>query len=158
MHSAQTWSSAAHLDLVPTNPSKAAASSQASLHTAPKPTTERPRRGDLSSGPHTHSSRSSRDQNCVRPCCQSSTTPYARALPSSFFSSHDEKHARIAREQIPTSRHAQIRGEPRDFRPPAMTKTVCAVNGPRVHSAVTMGPNRGWSSVSIGKDLFAWLC
>jgi hypothetical protein len=85
MHSAQTWLSAAHRNPVPTNPNKAAASSQASPHAAPKPTTERARRGDLSSGPHTHSSRSSRDQNCVRPCCESSTTPMCSRLTQQPF-------------------------------------------------------------------------
>lgn len=71
--------------------------------TVPMPTSERARPGDRGSDPHTHSARSSRDQNCVRRCCQPFTTPCARALPSSKVNSHDENCTRFALEQKPTS-------------------------------------------------------
>jgi hypothetical protein len=73
-------SSATHRKLVPANPNDAAASSQASPSSAPMPTSERARPGDRRSGPHTHSSSSSRDQNCVRPCCQSLHCPMCSRL------------------------------------------------------------------------------
>lgn len=60
------------------------------------PTSEQAWSGDRDSGPHTHSSRPSRDQNCVRLCCQFSAAPCACALPSSTFYSHDEIYVRFA--------------------------------------------------------------
>jgi hypothetical protein len=68
-------------------------------------TSERARPGDRGFDPHKYSTGLSRDQICVRPCCQSATAPCARALPSSLSYSHDEKFARITWEQVLTSPH-----------------------------------------------------
>lgn len=54
------------------------------------------RPGHRCSGPHKHISRSSRDQNCVRPNYLMPPLPCTRTLPSIALLSHDEKCARSA--------------------------------------------------------------
>ena len=103
----QSRSPATHFELVPANPNQAAALSQASppLHPCP-PVSER--------GPATvvpAHIRTALARLGIKIACDlvasPSTAPCARALPSSFLSSHDKKCARIALEQIPTSSHTR---------------------------------------------------
>lgn len=135
-------------------PSKPTHSTQAR-----QPTSEQAWSGDRDSGPHTHSSRSSRDQNCVRLCCQSSAAPCARALPSSCFYSHDENYVRFAlsksqRQAIvdcASSRRFHVLWPPRRPQWPSgrLKITVQCYWGQREkESAMT----------SLVERLLAWLC